>query len=37
VRKCLIESDVALPVVKNFIQEVQEESIGDKIIKAGNF
>lgn len=31
VRKALLEADVALPVVKTFIEKVKEESIGQKV------
>ena len=34
IRKALLEADVALPVVKQFVAKVREEAVGEKVIKA---
>lgn len=34
VRIALLEADVALPVVKDFINKVKEEAVGEKVIRA---
>ena len=34
IRVALLEADVALPVVKDFIAKVKEEAVGEKVIKA---
>lgn len=34
VRVALLEADVALPVVKTFINKVKEEAVGEKVIRA---
>ena len=34
VRVALLEADVALPVVKDFINSVKEEAVGEKVIRA---
>lgn len=34
IRKALLEADVALPVVKQFVTKVREEAVGEKVIKA---
>ncbi len=34
IRVALLEADVALPVVKDFISKVKEEAVGEKVIKA---
>jgi len=36
VRKALLEADVALPVVKAFIEQVRKEAVGTKVSKALN-
>lgn len=34
IRRSLLEADVALPVVKTFIEQVQEKVVGQKVIKS---
>lgn len=34
IRKALLEADVALPVVKQFVAKVREEAVGEKVIRA---
>ncbi|MDQ7076661.1 MAG: signal recognition particle receptor subunit alpha [Robiginitomaculum sp.] len=34
VRVALLEADVALPVVKDFIAKVQTEAVGDKVLRS---
>ena len=34
IRKALLEADVALPVVKNFVAKVRTEAVGERVIKA---
>jgi signal recognition particle subunit SRP54 len=36
IRVALLEADVALPVVKQFVENVKEEAIGEKVIKGIN-
>ena len=34
IRVALLEADVALPVVKDFIASVKEEAVGEKVLKS---
>ncbi len=34
IRVALLEADVALPVVKQFIEQIKKESVGEKVIKS---
>lgn len=34
IRMALLEADVALPVVKDFITQIQKEAVGEKVIKS---
>src|SRR3972149_4844688 len=34
IRVALLEADVALPVVKDFIDRVREEAIGEKVLRS---
>ena len=34
VRRALLEADVALPVVKEFLEKVREKAIGEDVIKS---
>ena len=34
IRLALLEADVALPVVKNFIDQVKEQAVGHDVIKS---
>ena len=34
IRVALLEADVALPVVKDFIAKVREEAVGEAVIKS---
>lgn len=36
VRKALLEADVALPVVKNFTEQVKEKALGQEVLKSLN-
>ncbi|MBX2834052.1 MAG: signal recognition particle protein [Micavibrio sp.] len=36
IRMALLEADVALPVVKEFIAEIKEKAVGEKVIKGVN-
>lgn len=36
VRKALLEADVALPVVKNFVEQVKEKALGQEVLKSLN-
>jgi len=36
VRMALLEADVALPVVKEFIEQVREKAVGETVIKSLN-
>ena len=36
VRVALLEADVALPVVKEFIDKISAEAVGEKVIKSVN-
>lgn len=36
IRIALLEADIALPIVKSFIQRIREEAIGQKVIKSVN-
>lgn len=34
IRVALLEADVSLPVVKNFIAKVKEQALGEKVVKS---
>jgi len=34
IRRALLEADVALPVVKTFIEKIQEKAVGEKVLKS---
>lgn len=34
IRRALLEADVALPVVKDFIEQIQEKAVGQKVVKS---
>ncbi len=34
IRVALLEADVALPVVKDFVEQVREEAVGEKVLKS---
>ena len=36
VRKALLEADVALPVVKEFVEQVKEKALGQEVLKSLN-
>ena len=34
VRRALLEADVALPVVKDFLEKVREKAVGEEVVKS---